>query len=292
MHNLVQNYELILKELTSICSHITSFKQIRQPKLSDLELVALNLTAEYMSYNSEFQLFRAIKGTYLDAKIERSVYNKRRRKLFDYTEKIRRCLSEKFSHLSNLFIVDSTPIEICKMSRAKRSSICSTGKIKPEFGYCAATKTHYFGYKLHVVCDENAVMHSFGLTPAGVHDVNYLKEVKYTFSNCELIGDKGYISAYYQTDLFNQSQIKLSVPTRKNQLLPVELSKSKRRKRRRIETLFSQFKGQFSMDINFAKTFAGLAMRILSKIAALLMIQYLNVFVLNRKINRIKMNIC
>jgi hypothetical protein len=58
--------------------------------------------------------------------------NKRRRKLFDYTEEIRQWLSEKFSHLSNLFIIDSTPIEICKMSRVKRSSIYSTEKIKPE----------------------------------------------------------------------------------------------------------------------------------------------------------------
>jgi hypothetical protein len=101
---------------------MTSFKQIRQSKLSDLELVTLNLTAKYMSYNSELHLFIAIKGTYLDAKTECSVYNKWRRKLFNYTEKIRQRLSEKFSHLSNLFIVDSTPIKICKMSRAKPES--------------------------------------------------------------------------------------------------------------------------------------------------------------------------
>jgi hypothetical protein len=109
--------------------------------------------------------------------------------------------------------VDSTPIEIFKMSRSKHSLICSTEKIKPEFGNCAATKTHYFGYKLHALCDENAVMYSFALPPAGVHDVNYLKELKYAHSNSELIGDKGYIIADYQVDLFNQSQMKLSVPT-------------------------------------------------------------------------------
>ena len=43
--------------------------------MSDLELVALNITAEYMSINSELQLFRCISGTDLDGKIERSVYN-------------------------------------------------------------------------------------------------------------------------------------------------------------------------------------------------------------------------
>ena len=273
------------------CSHIKSFSQVRQPKLSNLELVALNLTAEYMSYNSELQLFQAIKGTEIETKIERSVYNKRRRKLVDYIEKIRQVLSQKFSHLSNLFIVDSTPIEICKISRAKRSNICATDGIQPTFGYCAAHKKHYFGYKLHLVCDENAVIHSFDFTPANIHDVQYLKDIKYNFHNCELIGDKAYISADYQSDLFNQSQIVLSVPMRSNSLNPIQFSTVKRRKRKRIETLISQLDGQFAMNINFAKSFNGLITRIISKITALTMIQFLNLFVFNRNLNYIKINI-
>ena len=56
--------------------------------MSDLELVALNITAEYMSINSELQLFRWISGTDLNGKIERSVYIKRKRKLFPYIEEI------------------------------------------------------------------------------------------------------------------------------------------------------------------------------------------------------------
>jgi hypothetical protein len=285
MNNLIQNYEIILKTLQENCSHITSFKQIRQPKLSNLELTALNLTAEYMMQNTELQLFNAIKNTYLENKIERSVYNKRRRKLFHYIENVRQCLSKKFSHLSNLFIIDSAPVEICKPCRAKRSNICSTETIQPNFGFCAAKKTRYWGYKLHMVCDENAVIHSFDLTPANVHDVNFLKDVKYSLNNCELIGDKGYISADYKLDLFNTSQIRLTVPMRKNQHNRVEFSKTKRRKRKRIETLISQLDGQFSMNKNVAKTFEGLTTRILSKITAITVIQFLNLFVFNRYIN-------
>ena len=52
MNNLIQNYKIILKELTKISGHIKTTKQIRLPKMSDLELVALNITAEYMSINS------------------------------------------------------------------------------------------------------------------------------------------------------------------------------------------------------------------------------------------------
>jgi hypothetical protein len=56
MSNLVENYEIILNNLKTICGDIESFNQIR--KLNNLQLVSLNLTAEYMSINTELQLFR------------------------------------------------------------------------------------------------------------------------------------------------------------------------------------------------------------------------------------------
>ena len=86
MNNLTENYEIILNNLKNTCEDIESFHQIRTPKLCNLELVALNLTAEYMSINTELQLFRYLKGTYLESMIERSTYNKRRKKLFAFFE--------------------------------------------------------------------------------------------------------------------------------------------------------------------------------------------------------------
>lgn len=244
-----------------------------------------------MSVNTELQLFRDLKFTYLEHRIERSVYDKRKRKLFLFMEQIRICLSNNLSSLSNTFIVDSTPLEICKLSRANRSSICSTLDIKPTFGYCAATKTRYFGYKLHAVCDENGVIHSFDFTPANIHDIHYLKDVKHNLKNCTLIGDKGYLSADYQIDLFNYSNINLSVPLRKNQINFENYSEIKRKKRKRIETIFSQLGAQFTMVANYAKTFSGFSTRILSKITAFTMIQNLNYFVFYRELNKIKVNL-
>ena len=292
MNNLIQNYKIILKELTKISGHIKTTKQIRLPKMSDLELVALNITAEYMSINSELQLFRCISGTVLDGKIERSVYNKRKRKLLPYIEKIRETLSGKFADFTDVFIVDSTPIEICKISRANRSAICTTDEIKPSFGYCAAQKSRYFGYKLHAVCDKNGIFHSFDFSPANLHDIIYLNDIKENFQNCLLIGDRGYISKEIQMDLFNYSRINLSVPMRKNQHDFVEFSRMKSKIRKRIETNISQLCGQFTININFAKTFQGLATRIVSKITSFTMIQYLNFFVFKRSLNKLKINLC
>ena len=291
MNNLIQNYEIIRFHLQQTCSDIESFRQARTPKLGNLELVSLNLTAEYMSINTELQLFRCIKGTYLEPLIERSVYNKRRRRLLDYTEAIRRRLSGKFADLTDLFVVDSMPTPICKLPRAGRSGICATDRVQPSFGYCASQMLHYFGYKTHAVCDRNGVFHSFDLTPAHVHEVNYLADVKHDFSNCTMLGDRGYIGAGYQADLFTHSQITLSVPMRKNQAGFVPYPKAKAKVRRRIETAFSQLHGQFQWVVNHAKTFPGLATRLLSKITAYTMIQYLNLFVFNRTINHIKVNL-
>ena len=53
MNNLIENYKIILNNLKATCTNIKSFRQIRTPKLSNLGLVVINLTAEFMSINIE-----------------------------------------------------------------------------------------------------------------------------------------------------------------------------------------------------------------------------------------------
>jgi hypothetical protein len=57
--------------------------QRRKPKMSDLELISLNLTAEFMGIDSENDLFRKL-PTSISSKIERSVYNRRKRNLLEH----------------------------------------------------------------------------------------------------------------------------------------------------------------------------------------------------------------
>lgn len=54
--------------------------QRRVPRLKDLELISLALTAEFIGIDSENHLFRHIPNT-IKCKIERSVYNRRKRRL-------------------------------------------------------------------------------------------------------------------------------------------------------------------------------------------------------------------
>jgi hypothetical protein len=114
------------------------------------------------------------------------------------------------------------------------------------------------------------------ITKASVHDVHYLTNVKTSgLSSCTLIADKGYLSGTYQLDLFNSCQINLQTPKRANQQrLPYPVIFIRMRKR--IETLFAQLCDQFMLKRNYAKTILGLSVRILSKITAVTLLQYIN----------------
>lgn len=292
MNNFIQNYEIILTNLRSIEVNFTGFRQIRKPKLSNIELIAMNFTAEYMSIDSECQLFRTIINSNLADKIERSVYNKRKRKLFDYIEEIRKTLAAKLNDFEQYFIVDSMPLEVCKISRAGRSKICKEQEYTfPNKGYCASQKMYYYGYKLHGVCSVSGVFQSLDITPASVHDINYLKDIQTQLSDCVLLGDRGYLSATYQLDLFQTANIRLETPKRINQKDYESQPYIFKKSRKRIETLFSQLCDQFMIRRNYAKTFDGFRTRILSKISTLTIIQYLNKFVFNRPINNLKLNL-
>ena len=291
MHNFQVNYEKILDVLKGLGFEGEHFlHQIRKPKLSDLRIMALTFTAEYMSIDSERQLFRVLPSDFRLV-IERSVYNRRKRGLFFWLETVRQKLAAGLSKTEKHFIVDSMPLEVCKLSRSGRSKICKeTEYALPNKGYCASQKLYYYGYKLHAVCSAKGVFQSLDITPASIHDLHYLKDIKIRFDNCTLLGDKGYLSAEYQLNLFESSQIKLEIPMRTNQTGYIKQPFIFRKSRKRIETLFSQLCDQFMIRRNYAKSFTGFKTRILSKITTLTIIQFINK-TLNRNINNLKVNI-
>lgn len=292
MSNLEASYKLILRELRKLSELDDFYFKPIKPKLSDLELISLILLAEFKSIDSEHQLFREIKGFEIESKIERSVYNRRKRKLFPFIEKIRMKMVDKFNELESYFVVDSMPLEVCKISRSARSKICKdVDYAMPNKGFCASQNLHFYGYKLHAVCSVGGVFQSFDLSPASVHDIHYLRDIKLQLSDCVLIGDKGYLSQTIQLDLFNEVNIQLETPKRKNQKDYKPQFYPLKKYRKRIETLFSQLCDQFMIRRNYAKSFEGFKTRILAKITTLTTIQYLNKFVFNRNINNLKINL-
>jgi len=250
------------------------------PKFSDLEVVALNLTAEALSIDSENLLFNKLNSDYkadFPNLISRRQYNDRRKLLFDLTDKIRKAMAEDIDEFEDTYCVDSKPVEVCKLTREKRNQMGKTDYDKaPSKGYCASQDRYYFGYKLHILCGIRGVIHSFDMTKAAVHDIHYLQDIKTQISDCNIIGDKGYLNSELQLDLFETANIRLEVPMRKNQKDYKPQFYLFKKFRKRVETLFSQLDDQFMLLRNYAKDVKGFFTRILSKITAVTALQYLN----------------
>jgi hypothetical protein len=145
MSNIVKNYFGVLEVISSLNCELESKSGIgRKYKMSDLEVVALSLTAEFMSIDSENSLFKQVTSNEIPNLIERSQFNKRRRKLFLFSEEVRTRLASHFFNFEDYFIVDSMPLEICKFSRHHRIKIC-----KNEFetasskGFCASQNSWF-----------------------------------------------------------------------------------------------------------------------------------------------------
>ena len=260
------------------------------PRFSDLEVIALSLTAEALGIDSENYLFHQLskfKGE-MPNLISRRQYNDRRKLTAGLCEEIRKRIVDRIDGGEDCFIVDSKPIEVCKPARSKRCAMGrgDTGRA-PSYGYCASQRKPYYGSKLHGLTGTSGVFHSYDITAANVHDINYLNDVKLEYHGCGIVGDKGYLSAEVQLDLFETANIRLETPSRSNQKearpFPVVL----RKVRKRIETNFSQLCDQFLFIRNYAKNVDGLFTRIIGKISAFTVLQYINK-INNKPIGQIK----
>lgn len=296
MHNLYAIFAKFLNICKQVAGNLVNEsgnipKRGAVPRFSDLEAIALNMTSEAMGIDSESLLFAKLQEYRKEIPnlISRRQYNDRRKMTSSLCNAIRERIVKKMDGGENYFCIDSKPIEVCRFARAKR---CSMGKNNfekaPSIGYCASLGIYYYGYKLHAVCGLSGVIHSFDLTKASVHDIHYLKDVKVEYCNSTFIGDKGYLSASVQLDLFETANIRLEVPYRANQKEWKPVFPGFAKARKRIETLFSQLCDQFMIIRNYAKNTDGLFTRIIGKISALTILQYIN-YKNNKPIGKVNM---
>ena len=296
MHNFVTKFGKILE----ICKQFAGNRVNEQgnvarcgvvPTFSDLEVVALSLTSEAFGIDSENYLFHRLNREcpgVIPNLITRRQYNQRRKKTKFLGEEIRKAIARKIDGGESVFCIDSKPVKVCQNARGNRCTIGKTDiEHAPAWGYCASQDMHYYGYKLHALCGITGVIHSYDMTAANVRDLCYLKDVKWEYHDCMILGDKGYLSAPIQQDLFQTANITLEVPYRLNQKNWRQPSWTYKRFRKRIETVFSQLNDHFMMIRNYAKQPEGFFTRMAAKIAAFTMMQYFN-FLNHKPIGQVK----
>lgn len=296
MRNFIANFVRILRICKDFAGNrVNEFGNIPRcgvvPKFSDLEVIALGITAEAFGFDSENLLFHRLHHECkedLPNLISRRQFNARRKLTARLAGEIRKDVAAAIDGSEGVFCIDSKPVKVCQNARAKR---CSMGRdnvdAAPDWGYCASQGLYYYGYKLHAVCGIRGVIHSYGMTAASVHDLQYLNDVRWEYHDCMMLGDKGYLSAEVQKNLFEVANISLEVPYRLNQKNWRPPAWAYKRFRKRIETVFSQLNDNLMMIRNYAKQPCGLFTRTAGKIAAMTFMQYVN-FINYRPIGQIK----
>ena len=73
-----------------------------------------------MHIDSKYSLVKEISTEKIPNLINPILFNKRIRRLFSFSENVRRKLVSYFLEFEDYFIVDSIPLEICKFARHNR----------------------------------------------------------------------------------------------------------------------------------------------------------------------------
>lgn len=298
MHNLKTNFD----KIKPVCKQVLKKHLLpdgnlayypNKPQMTDLEVITLAVMAEYLSISSENWLFTTIRTEYkgqFPRMMSRSRFNIRRRKLQWFINEVSVEMANLMGSTNETLIIDSAPVPICENARILRSKVCKDDpEVQPDRGWNAVQKRYYYGFKLQLILTERGVPIMGSLYPASCHDTHALKSLnEIERTDCELLADRGYLSAGLQTSLFNDLKIKLITPLRSNMTKTIsQWSASRRYKRKRIETTFSQLLDQFNLRKNYAKTLDGLISRILTKLAAISIAQFIN-HQNNKPLNHIK----
>lgn len=146
-------------------------------------------------------------------------------------------LSLRRGQQTGIAFVDSTPLAVCHNKRIRRhktfAGLARRGK---------STMGYFYGFKLHLVVNDQGEFLAFCLTPGNIDDRTPLPTLARELWG-KLVGDKGYISQPLFEQLFAQGLTLITTARKnmKNRLMPV-VDRVLTRKRALIETINDQLK--------------------------------------------------
>ena len=166
---------------------------------------------------------------------------------------------------TGISFVDSTPLRVCKNQRIH---IHRTFKGIAQRGKCSMG--WFFGFKLHLICNEKGEVLNFMITPGDVDDrkpLEYKAFVEFLYG--KLVGDKGYIGKELFQRLFVDG-IQLITKLKSN-MKGALMSMSDRlltRKRAIIETVNDELKNIAQVEHSRHRSFDNFMVNLLGALAA------------------------
>jgi len=238
------------------------------PLLSDVELLTAEIFAEFQGFDEDKHIWRYIRdhwkgwfpmiGSYKN-------FTKHSANLMIIKNRLVERLCEPACE-DTYFAVDGVPIRVCRFARAKS---CKLFPQEAAFGYCAAQKENYYGFRGVFVASDTGKICAANLVPANCDERQALLDMPLKMQG-HMLGDKGFIGKEFQKTLDEQYHIKMHTPLRSNMedTRPKALVKLIMNKRRYIETIIGKLVEQFSIAVVKARDIWHLSSRFYRKIIA------------------------
>ena len=166
---------------------------------------------------------------------------------------------------TGISFVDSTPLRVC---RNQRIHIHKVFKGIAQRGKCSMG--WFFGFKLHLICNEKGEILNFMITPGDVDDrkpLEYKAFVEFIYG--KLVGDKGYIgkNLFQRLFVYGIQLITKLKSNMKGALMSVS-DKLLLRKRAIIETVNDELKNIAQVELSRHRSFENFIVNMLGAIAA------------------------
>jgi len=243
-----------------------------KPVFSDSEMLTLMLAIDFFEFSSERRYHAFIAANYralFPHLLDQSQYNRRARSLRYLLNELRKVWASDLGvSWEKHFLLDTTPVIVVGYRRDKCHS---DFRGSADYGYCAARRLKYFGYKLVMLTTLDGTPYSFELVPAHTDERDAADEILDTLpAGSNAWSDKGFIGDEWQADWHSQG-VYVWTAKRENQHQqnPPQFDQLLHQIRERIEGVFDLLKeGGRSIEKTLAITVEGVCARIIAKISS------------------------
>ena len=238
------------------------------PALSDSEVITMETVAEFLGIDTDKGCWRFFKKHYshfFPALGSKANFAKHASKLFAVKLLLQEPIAVRLGAKSEcLHFCDGFPMPVCHFRRANFSQVF---KGEACFGFCAAKKEPYYGFKGNLLIDAKGVISGLTLTQAHIDERESLWDILEGIKG-NLIADKGLIGKDYQAQVYQHTGIVLHTAVRDNMQETrspafIQWLKSKRRL---VETVIGQLTERFHIEKVRARKLVSLINRTARKI--------------------------
>jgi hypothetical protein len=237
------------------------------PTLCDSEVLTIEIVGEFLGLDKDTKLFEYFQRHYAHyfpnlRSVHRTTFTRQAANLWKAKERLWQGLLAETPHDPGFALADSFPLPACLFARAYR---CRRFRGEAAFGKDTLLKQTFYGFRVHVRVCWPGVITRFSVAPANAHELSVVPELTERTSGL-LVGDRNYHSPETREELATLGVELLAPYSSKKRDPTPRRSALLSRFRYRIDTVFSQLTGRFSIKRVWARDLWHLMSRLVRKV--------------------------